>query len=122
MRVVVIVGVALALALPGSAAPPRRAALQLESVSPLVVRGQNFGRVERVAVVASQRGTQQIVNLTARNGRFTAAFTIVVDRCKALNVRAIGSLGSRAILRRGAGCAQKKEHEEDEQPKRGRRP
>ena len=118
MRVVVTVGVALALALPGAAAPPRRATLQLESVSPLVVRGQSFGRSERVAVVASQRGRQQIVNLTARGGRFTAAFTLVVDRCKPLNVRAIGSLGSRAILQRDGSCP--RPPDEDGERKKGR--
>lgn len=104
MRLVVVTGVALALALPGWAAPPRRATLELKSVAPLVVRGAGFGRSERVAVVANVRGGQQIVSVTARQGRFTASFTLGVDRCKALTVRAIGSLGSRAILQRDAAC------------------
>lgn len=104
MRIIAIVGIALALALPGSAASPRRATLKLASVSPLVVRGHDFGRRERVAVVASQPGMQQIVNVTARQGRFAAPFTLVVERCTTLTVRAIGSLGSRAILQRDTGC------------------
>jgi hypothetical protein len=116
MRVIAVVGVALTLALPGAAAPPRRATLKLDSVSPLVVRGVGFGRAEQVAVVANQPGTQQIVNLTARQGRFTATFTQTFDRCTALTVRAIGSLGSRAILRLERVCDRPK----DKPPARGR--
>jgi hypothetical protein len=106
MRIVASVGVALALALPGWASPPRRATLNLQSVEPLVVRGEGFGRAERVTVVARYPGAQQIVNLAARqNGRFTAAFTLVVTECAPLTVRAIGAKGSRAILQREPVCA-----------------
>jgi hypothetical protein len=116
MRVVVIFGVALALALPGAAATPRRATLTLESRSPLVVRGLGFGRAERVAVVANQPGRQQILSLTARGGRFTATFTQTFDRCTPLTVRALGSLGSRAILQLERACDRPKE----KPPGRGR--
>jgi hypothetical protein len=107
MRIVATLGIALALALPGWAAPPRRATLNLTSVAPLVVRGVGFGRTEQVAVVASIPGTQQIVHVTARRGRFAATFSLAVERCTALTVRAIGSLGSRAILQRDAGCGER---------------
>jgi hypothetical protein len=119
MRVVVTVGVALALALPGTAATPRRATLKLESVSPLVVRGLGFGRSERVAIVANQPGMQQIVSITARRGRFTATFTQTFDRCAALTVRAIGAQGSRAILQLKPGC--ERPRDEPPAPGRGRR-
>jgi hypothetical protein len=120
MRVIAVVGVALALALPGSAAPPRRATLKLDSVSPLVVRGAGFGRGERVAVVANQPGTQQIVNLTARRGLFTATFTREFDRCAALTIRAIGSLGSRAILQRDGACPPPREKDRERRKVPGR--
>ena len=100
-----VVGIAFALALPGWAAPPRRATLALESVAPLVVHGISFGRGEPVAVIASYPGTQQIVNVTARgNGRFRAVFTLVVKRCTPLTVRAVGARGSRAVLQVEPGC------------------
>ncbi|HEY7795055.1 MAG TPA: hypothetical protein VIA10_13705 [Gaiellaceae bacterium] len=121
MRVVVTVGVALALALPGAAAPPRRATLKLDSVSPLVVRGLGFGRAERVAVVASQPGMQQIVSLTARQGRFTATFTQTFDRCTALTVRAIGAQGSRAILQRDGVCPPSRDQEKERKKPPSRR-
>jgi hypothetical protein len=109
MRILVTVGVALALALPGWAAPPRRATLKLESVAPLVVHGVGFGRAERIAVIASYPGAQQIVNVTARpSGRFKAAFTLVVGRCAPLTVRAVGGQGSRAVLQVDPGCTRPK--------------
>jgi hypothetical protein len=100
---------ALVLALPSWAARPRRAELALTSVAPLVVRGVGFGAGERVAVIASYPGTQQIVNVTARrNGSFRAIFTLTATRCTPLTVRAIGSLRSRAILQRDPGCEREK--------------
>jgi hypothetical protein len=105
MRIVAIAGIAFALALPGWAAPPRRATLELASLTPLVVQGTSFGRAEPVAVIASYPGAQQIVNVTAhRNGRFRVNFTLVVKRCTPLTVRAIGARGSRAVLQVDPGC------------------
>lgn len=115
MRIVAVAGIAFALALPGWAAPPRRATLELGSVTPLVVHGVGFGRAERVAVIASYPGAQQIVNVTARqNGRFRAAFTLAVKRCTRLTVRAVGAKGSRAVLQVEPGCRP------DKEPKRRR--
>ena len=110
MRIIATVGVTLVLVLPGWAAPPRRATLKLTTVAPLVVHGVGFGRGERIAVIAGYPGTQQIVNVQARrNGRFSARFTLVLTRCTPLTVRAIGSLGSRAILQRDPACKGRKE-------------
>jgi hypothetical protein len=108
MRLLIVTGVALAMALPGWAAPAPRAKIELRSNAPLVVHGAGFGRGERVVVIANVPGTQEIVNLTARRGRFAATFTLSVKRCTALTVRALGSLGSRAILQRDADCGDKK--------------
>jgi hypothetical protein len=105
MRIVATIGVALALALPGWAAQPRRATLKLETVAPLVVRGVNFGAREQVAVIAATPAGQRIVNIRARsNGRFVAAFGLSLERCAPLTIRAIGSLGSRAILQVEPRC------------------
>ncbi len=50
-------------------------------------------------IVAAVRGTQRIANAIAhRNGRFAARFDLRLKRCTPFTVRAIGRLGSRAIL------------------------
>lgn len=108
MRVFAAVVLALVLVLPSWAARPRRAQLDLTSVAPLVVRGIGFGAGERVAVIASYPGAQQIVNITARrNGGFRAVFTLAVTRCTPLTIRAVGGLGSRAILQAQPRCKQR---------------
>jgi hypothetical protein len=110
MRPFTVAVLALVLVLPSWAAPQRHASLQLASVKPLVVKGVGFGRGERVAVVASFPGEQQIVHVTARpSGRFEAGFTLVVTRCTRLTVRALGGLGSRAVLQLQPDCPKRKE-------------
>jgi hypothetical protein len=99
MRVCAIIVLGLVLALPAGGAQPRRATLELRSTAPLVVSGSGFGAREHVVVVAALPGKQRIVNAVARpNGRFTARFELRLKRCTPLAVRAIGRLGSRAIL------------------------
>jgi hypothetical protein len=108
MRLFTTALLALVLVLPTWAAP-RRATLELASATPLVVRGVGFGGTERVAVVAGFPGAQQIAHVTTRqNGWFTAAFNVGVAPCTALTVRAIGSLGSRAILQVQTDCKTKR--------------
>jgi hypothetical protein len=105
MRIAGAVVLMLVLALPGWAAEPRRATLKLGSVAPLVVQGIDFGAGERVAVTAAVSGKQHIVGVEARkNGRFAARFPLRLERCTPLTVRAIGALGSRAILHVKPGC------------------
>jgi hypothetical protein len=105
MRVTAAVVVALVFALPSWGAQPRRATLKLGSVAPLVVRGIGFGAAEHVVVTAAVPGEQRIIEVEARrNGRFAARFTLRLERCTPLTVRAIGALGSRAILQVKPGC------------------
>ena len=105
MRFAAAVVLVLVFALPSWAAQPRRATLKLGSVAPLVVRGIGFGAGEHVAVIAAVPGDQHIVELDARrDGRFVAEFPLSLKRCAAITVRAIGTLGSRAILQVKPGC------------------
>jgi hypothetical protein len=109
MRAAAAAVLVLVLALPASAAPPRRATLELASLAPLVVRGRGFGRVERVALVASAPSTQRKLSVVAsRNGAFTAPFGLRLGKCAAFTVRAVGVRGSRAILQVEPGCETKK--------------
>ena len=95
----------LVLALPSWGAQPRRATLKLGSVAPLVVRGIGFGAGEHVVVTAAVPGEQRILDVEARrNGRFAVTFPLRLRRCTPLTVRAIGALGSRAILQVKPGC------------------
>jgi hypothetical protein len=99
----------LVLAVPSWAAQPRRASLKLASVAPLVVGGTGFGAGEHVTVIAAVPGNQQIIEVDARrSGRFAARFTLRLERCSPLTVRAIGALGSRAILQVKPACARNK--------------
>jgi hypothetical protein len=105
MRVAAAAVLMLVLALPSWGAEPRRATLKLGSVAPLVVRGIGFGDGEHVAVTAAVPGEQHIIEVEARrNGRFAARFPLRLKRCTPLTVRAIGALGSRAILQVKPGC------------------
>jgi hypothetical protein len=104
-----VVVVVLVLALPSWGAQPRPATLKLGSVAPLVVRGIGFGAGEPVVVTAAVPGEQRIVNVAARrNGRFAARFPLRLKRCTPLTVRAIGALGSRAILQVKPGCKRRR--------------
>jgi hypothetical protein len=99
----------LLLALPAGAAQPRHATLVLASLAPLVVRGSGFGEGEHVVVVAAIPGDQRIVEVDARrNGRFVARLTLRLERCAVLTVRAIGGLGSRAILQVKQRCKERR--------------
>ena len=109
MRVAVAV-LMLVLAVPAQgASSPRRAALRLDSLAPLVVRGTQFGY--REPVVVTYLGPDQTA-LSARvrsdrNGRFEASFDVRLDRCVAFIVRAAGIRGSRAVLQVEPACKQK---------------
>ncbi len=105
MRVIGVAVLVLVLALPSWAAQPRRATLKLDSVAPLVVRGLGFGAGEHVVVIAATPDDQRIVEVDARqNGRFTVRFKLRPERCAPLTFRAIGGLGSRAILQVEQAC------------------
>lgn len=109
MRAVAAALLLLLLALPAAAAPPRRATLKLASLAPLVVEGDGFVRRERVVLTASAPSTRRTLALVARRaGDFTARFDLRLGRCAPLTVRAVGALGSRAILQVEPGCGTKR--------------
>jgi len=105
MRFAAAVVLVLMLALPSWGAQPRRATLKLGSVAPLVVRGIGFGANEHVTVIAAVPGDQRIIEVDARrSGRFAARFPLSLERCATLTARAVGALGSRAVLQLEPGC------------------
>ena len=108
MRSAVVIVVTLMLALPPAAATgPRRAALKLESVAPLVVSGRQFGAREPVLLTyLAADGARRVVGVRAqRHGGFVASFALRLGRCDAFTVRAAGGRGSRAVLQVERACA-----------------
>ena len=90
---------------PHAAATPKRASLKLASLSPLVVRGSDFARGERIVLTASAPSLHRAQSVVAgRNGSFVARFGLRIGRCVALTIRAVGVQGSRAILQVEPGC------------------
>ena len=105
MRAAAAAVLVLVLALPAAAAPPRRAALHLVSLAPLIVTGRGFGNLERVSLTASAQSAQRVVRVVARrDGSFTVRFTLRLGPCAPLMVTAVGQRGSRAILQVEPGC------------------
>ncbi|MGH3070675.1 MAG: hypothetical protein ACRDNB_00205 [Gaiellaceae bacterium] len=100
----------LVFALPAVAAPPRRAALRLESTAPLVVSGRHFGSREGIVVTYAAAGlTRRAAGVRAqRNGGFRYTFAFSVDRCAAFTIRAVGLRGSRAVLQVDPRCKKRK--------------
>lgn len=95
----------LILALPSWGAQPRPASLQLVQRAPLTVAGRGFSGREPVTLTAAARGAVRSVAVTSgRNGRFRVRFDLRLTRCSAFVVRAVGRLGSRAILQVEPGC------------------
>lgn len=110
MRAAAAALLVLVLAFPASGAPPRRAALQLQSATPVTVRGSGFGAAERVTLTLSSGRVRASATVGAkRNGSFVARFAGVrLDRCAEFTVRAVGGRGSRAILQVSPACKQRK--------------
>jgi hypothetical protein len=83
-----------------------RPALKLLSIHPATVRGLNFQSAERVRVYLVGTQPEMMRVRAATTGTFKAAFAdTAFDRCTAFAVRAVGSLGSRALLRFNPECA-----------------
>ena len=106
MRAVVAAVLVLVIALPAMAASPRRAALTLESLAPLVVTGKHFGDREPVILTYLAADLTRRVSAvrSTRRGSFRSTFGFRVERCDAFTVRAIGLHGSRAVLQVDPSC------------------
>lgn len=106
MRTVLVIGLALSLALFGSAAggggvSSGKATLKLVRDAPLTLRGARFvpGERVRVTAVGEQRQTKRVI--ANRRGLFVVGFPNVdYDRCNGgLVAFAVGSQGNRAGLK-----------------------
>ena len=106
MRAAVAAVLVLVLALPAMAASPRRAALKLESLAPLVVTGKHFGDREPVILTYLAADLTRRVRgvRSTRGGSFRRSFGLRVERCEAFTVRAVGLHGSRAVLQVDPRC------------------
>ena len=107
MRVAAVALLMLVLTVPAhGAAPPRRAALKLESTSPLVISGKHFGAREPVLLTyQTPEPDRRVVGVRAkRDGSFRATFDLRLDRCAAFTVRAAGVRGTRAVLQVEPAC------------------
>jgi hypothetical protein len=105
----VAAAVALVVALPAQGAAPQRAALKLESASPLVVTGRHFGARESVRLTyVSADDVRRIAVRSTRNGSFRVSFGIRVGRCDSFTVRAAGARGTRAVLQVERACEKAK--------------
>jgi hypothetical protein len=105
MRTAAAAVLVLILALPAVAAP-KRAALKLESLAPLVVTGKQFGKQEPVILtyLASDLTRRVRAVRSTRAGSFRRAFGLRVGRCESFTVRALGLHGSRAVLQVDPRC------------------
>jgi hypothetical protein len=106
-RLVLVVGLIVAAALPSAASPAAGDTKPLLGVSgrgPIVVRGSGFEAGERVQVLLAANGRQQWESAVAGGaGRFTVAFRGPLGACARYTVHAFGSKGSRArVLQRRA--------------------
>ena len=86
-----------------------RPLLQLKAIAPLEIAGQGFGSGEVVRLVVVTEGLQRTrTAIASAKGALRMRFELRVERCAELTVRAAGSLGSRAVLRRSSSCARAK--------------
>jgi hypothetical protein len=123
MRAVPAVGLVitmLAFAMPAWGAKPRPAALKLNSVAPLVVKGSGFRPREAVLLTATIGNRRRFAGPIARaDGTFVARFNVRITRCTSLLVRAIGGRGSRATLKAKPECETEKPKPPATQTERG---
>lgn len=99
-----VVAAAIALVLAGLGAgstSTRQASLRLVKPAPLQVLGSRFQMRERVRIVATNARFRSTKHVRAsRRGTFSVSFDLTVGRCSGVRVLAVGSAGSRAMLKR----------------------
>jgi hypothetical protein len=105
LRTAAAVVLALVLTVPAWGASPRRPSLELRSIDPVVVTGRGFASGEPVLLTARAGNTGRAVPVVAkRDGTFKARFRLNLGPCARLTVRAVGTRGSRAILKVDPDC------------------
>ena len=94
----------LASALPaGGGAAAEKPALRLAKRAPLTIVGLRFQAGERVTIIVNGTSGERALRTATPEGSFTARFEkLALGRCDGLFVRASGSRGSRAVLKRPA--------------------
>jgi hypothetical protein len=101
---VAVAAAALAFGLAGLSAgstSSRHPALRLVRPAPLELAGSHFRFRERVRVTVTVSGVRSTRTVRASgSGSFLAAFSVSAGRCTAVRAVAVGSAGSRALLKR----------------------
>jgi hypothetical protein len=90
------------------AATPRATLRLVDDTAPVMLRGSGFQPREHVRVVVVAGSTQSVHRTIAtRRGRFVVKLAWVdLSACTGLSIRAVGSDGSKATLKRPPGqCA-----------------
>ena len=83
---------------PATTVPPLVKPLMLVGpLAPLTIHGIRFKPRESVTLTldGGRRGTKRV--LTTRAGTFTARFEVKLLPCRTVTIRAVGSMGSRAV-------------------------
>ena len=101
--VILALGLALSVALLGSAAnggeSRKKATLKLAGGAPLTLRGADFLANEKVRVTLSGKVTRAKQVTASSGGGFVVRFPATFDRCSTTIARAVGAKGSRAGLK-----------------------
>jgi hypothetical protein len=106
MRRAIAGGVIVLLSVTGAAlASDTSPGLTLLSSRPVAVSGAHFKDQERVRVYLLGEKPQLVRVRASVTGTFRAVFGASEKRCSAFAVRAVGALGSRALLRFYPECA-----------------
>jgi hypothetical protein len=105
MRTAIVLGVfvaGLAAARPSGAAPGGTApAVRVSETEPFTVSGRHFRPVEQVRIVVHAKGRFEAQQAAGADGSFTTVIPgVKFDECTGYVVKAEGSLGSRAALKR----------------------
>ncbi len=92
---------ALSVPVAGGARSAVRASLRVVRTQPLVVEGRRFKPLERVRLTLATRSlTLQRTAGATRSGSFDVGFGVRLGPCLGFTLRAIGSRGSGALLKR----------------------
>ena len=106
VRFALAAGVVACLVLPLQAlSTTARPAIAVAGTNPLSVRGSRFHAGERVTVTAWVTGRHVRIVRAGSSGSYTARFrAVVIESCQAYVIKAVGSRGSRASVKRTPEC------------------
>lgn len=100
LLVLLVEAVAVAAVPPAAGERSVKPSLRLASLAPLTLRGTGFVPRERVRIEVSGTAAARRRTLALASGSFTVRFDgVALTRCDFVRVVAVGSRGSRAVLK-----------------------